>query len=120
RAALKLWGETIRTGVAPKKALGTGSNDAPANLAGGYCAMQETGIWSIADLKDKNPDFDYGIFPLPTPPGGKPTTIMGGWAFCANAKGGNPDAAAEFIAWALGSMDKDSIERGRTWNTGAK
>nr|WP_269151141.1 sugar ABC transporter substrate-binding protein [Spelaeicoccus albus] len=120
RAALKLWGDSVKTGVAPKKALGTGSNDAPANLASGYCAMQETGIWSIADLKDKNPDFDYGIFPLPTPPGGKPTTIMGGWAFCANAKGGNPDAAAEFIAWALGSMDKGSIERGRTWNTGAK
>lgn len=120
RAALKLWGETISSGVAPKKALGTGSNDAPSNLASGYCGMQQSGIWSVADLKDKNPKFDYGIFPLPTPPGGKPTTIMGGWAFCANAKGGNPDAAADFIAWALGSSDKASIERGRTWNTGAK
>jgi multiple sugar transport system substrate-binding protein len=120
RAALKLWGDSISSGVAPKKFLGTGGGDAPANLGSGYVAMQQTGIWSIADMKQKAPQFEYGLFPLPTPPGGKPTSVMGGWAFCANAKGGNPSAAAEFIAWALASTDADSVERGRTWNTVAK
>ncbi|WP_415854410.1 ABC transporter substrate-binding protein [Sinomonas sp. G460-2] len=118
--ALKLWGDSIGSGVAPKKFLGTGGGDAPANLGSGYVAMQQTGIWSIADLKQKTPDFEYGLFPLPVPAGGKPTSVMGGWAFCANAKGGNPSAAAEFIAWALASTDADSVERGRTWNTVVK
>jgi multiple sugar transport system substrate-binding protein len=119
-AALKFWGDSISSGVAPRKPLGTGGGDAPANLASGYVAMQQTGIWGIADLRQQAPDFEYGIMPLPTPPGGKPTSIMGGWAFTANAKGGNPEAAAEFIAWAMASSSKDSIERGRVWDTVAK
>lgn len=118
--ALRLWQETQQRNLAPKKALGTGAGDAPANLASGYTAMQQTGIWSVADLAQQKPDFKYDIFPLPTPQGGKYVTDGGGWAFAANAKGGNPEAAAKFITWALASSSTDSIERGRKWNTVAK
>ncbi len=118
--ALTFWQETQKRNLAPKKALGTGTNDAPANIGSGYSAMQLTGIWSVADLAQQKPKFKYDIFPLPTPPGGTYKTDGGGWAFAANAKGGNPEAAAKFITWALASTSEQSVEYGRTWNTVAK
>jgi multiple sugar transport system substrate-binding protein len=118
--ALTFWQETQKRKVAPKKALGTGAGDAPANLGSGYTAMQQSGIWSVADLAQQKPNFKYDIFRLPTPAGGTYVTDGGGWAFAANAKGSNPEAAAKFITWALGSKTADSIERGRQWNTVAK
>ena len=86
-AALKFWQDAINTGVAPRKPLGGGAWDSVPNLGSGYCAMQNTGIWAIAQLREGAPDFKYGVFRLPTPPGGKYLTIGGGWAFVANAKG---------------------------------
>ena len=119
-SALKLWQDTIKSGVAPRKPQGDGAGNASANLASGYCAMQQTGIWSVSDLALNNKEFEYGVFKLPVPSGGSYTTDLGGWAFVANAKGGNPEAAAEFVTWALGSMDSDGVERGRQWNTVVK
>ena len=118
--ALKFWQDSINMGVAPRKPLGGGGWDVVPNLASGYCAMQNIGIWAIANLREGAPDFKYGVFKLPTPPGGKYITIGGGWAFVANAKGANPKAAGEFCAWALGSMKPDSIERIVDWCTKAK
>jgi len=118
--ALAFWQQTQKMGIAPKKPLGTGANDAPSNAGSGYVAMQQTGIWSVADMAQQKPKVKYDIFPLPTPPGGRPATDGGGWAFAANAKGRDPETAAKFIAWALGSAGADSIERGRQWNTVAK
>ena len=118
--ALKFWQDAVNMGVAPRKPQGGGGWDVVPNLASGYCAIMNTGIWAIANLREGAPDFKYGIFKLPTPPGGKYLTIGGGWAFVANAKGANPKAAGEFCAWALGSMKPDSIERVVDWCTKAK
>jgi multiple sugar transport system substrate-binding protein len=118
--ALKFWQDAVKRGVAPRKVKGTGGGDAPANLGSGYCAIQQTGIWSVAQLAQQKKGFEYGVFPLPTPPGGRPATDMGGWAFVANRKGKNPEAAAKFVAWALGSTDAAGVERIRQWNTIAK
>ncbi|HWK68226.1 MAG TPA: sugar ABC transporter substrate-binding protein [Rhizobiaceae bacterium] len=116
--ALKFWQDAINLGVAPRQVLGNGANDAAANLASGYCAIQNVGIWAISQLKGK--DFPYGVFRLPTPANGKYVTVGGGWAFVANAKGKNPDAAAEFCAWALGSSEQGSVDRVATWCTEGK
>ncbi|MGI6856258.1 ABC transporter substrate-binding protein [Mesorhizobium sp. 1B3] len=116
--ALKFWQDAVNSGVAPRQVLGNGANDAVANLASGYCAIQNVGIWAISQLKGK--DFPYGVFRLPTPANGKYVTVGGGWAFVANAKGQNPDAAAEFCAWALGSSEQGSIDRVATWCTEGK
>jgi multiple sugar transport system substrate-binding protein len=118
--ALKFWQDAINMGVAPRKPLGGGANDSVPNLGSGYCAMQNVGIWAISQLREGAPDFKYGVFKLPTPPGGKYVTIGGGWAFVANAKGWNPKAAGEFCAWALGSMKPVSIDRVVDWCTKAK
>jgi multiple sugar transport system substrate-binding protein len=91
-----------------------------ANLASGYCAIQNVGIWAISQLKNNAKDFPYGVFRLPTPANGKYVTVGGGWAFVANAKGKNPEAAGQFCAWALASMDQGSVDRVATWCTEAK
>jgi multiple sugar transport system substrate-binding protein len=119
-AALDLWRRTISEGLAPRKPLGNGGGDTPANLGSGFTAIQQSGIWTVSDMKANKKDFRYGVFKLPTPPGGSYTTDLGGWAFVANRKGKNPEAAAKFCAWALASMSPDSIERGRQWNTVVK
>ena len=82
--------------------------------------MQNVGIWAIAQLREGAPNFKYGVFKLPTPPGGKYITIGGGWAFVANARGSNPKAAGEFCAWALASPKDGSVQRIVDWCTKAK
>ncbi|GAA1960086.1 sugar ABC transporter substrate-binding protein [Amycolatopsis minnesotensis] len=120
RAAMKLWQDAVNAGVAPRRVRGKGANDSISNLAQGYTAMQQIGIWAVSEIAQQQPDFRYGVAPLPVPPGGKPVTALGGWAMVANAKGRNPQAAAEFVAWALGSLDDAGVERCRQWNTVAK
>ncbi|HEX4203440.1 MAG TPA: sugar ABC transporter substrate-binding protein [Ktedonobacteraceae bacterium] len=118
--ALQLWQDAVKRGIAPRTLLGTGGGDVVSNLVAGYCAIQQTGIWSVSDLRVNAPNFKYGVFKLPTPPGGTYATVLGGWAFVANAKGKNPEEAARFCTWALASMKQDSIQRGTDWIAKAK
>lgn len=118
--ALKFWQDAVNSGAAPRQVMGSGANDTVANLASGYCAIQNVGIWGISQLQSNAKDFKYGVFRLPTPPNGKYVTVGGGWAFVANAKSKNPDAAAQFCAWALASKEKDSVRRVADWCTKGK
>lgn len=118
--ALKFWQDAVNSGAAPRQVMGSGANDTVANLASGYCAIQNVGIWGISQLQSNAKDFKYGVFRLPTPPGGKYVTVGGGWAFVANAKSKNPDMAAQFCAWALASKEKDSVQRVADWCTKGK
>jgi multiple sugar transport system substrate-binding protein len=118
--ALRFWQDAIDAGLAPRRPLGYGANDVAANLGSGYCAMHNVGIWGVSALRDSVPNFDYGVFKLPVPPGGSYTTVLGGWAFVANSQGKNPEAAAEFCVWALGSMSDESIQRVVDWCIRAK
>jgi multiple sugar transport system substrate-binding protein len=118
--ALKFWQQSITRNVAPRSFQGGGGFDVVSNLASGYCAMQNAGIWGVYALRHDAKDFEYGVFPLPTPPKGVAKTILGGWAFVANAKGQNPEEAAKFCVWAIGSMQDDSIQRVVDWCIKAK
>src|SRR5580693_8314010 len=117
--ALKFWQDAIQQNVAPRNMLGNGGGDVIANLASGFCAMQNLGIWGVSNLREHAKDFQYGVFPLPLPPNGQQRTSFGGWAFVANAKGKNPEEAAKFCVWAVGSMQDDSIQRVVDWCTKA-
>ncbi len=119
-AALKFWQDAVNSGVSPRTVLGGGGWDVVPNLSTGYCAIQNVGIWAISALAENAPDFEYGIFKLPIPEGGTYSTDLGGWAFVANSQGQDPETAAQFIVWALGSMSEDSIQRGVDWCTKAK
>jgi multiple sugar transport system substrate-binding protein len=117
--ALKFWQDAIQQNVAPRNILGGGGWDVVANLASGFCAMQNLSIWGVSYLQERAKDFQYGVFPLPLPPNGRQRTILGGWAFVANARGKNPEEAARFCVWAVGSMQDDCIQRVVDWCTKA-
>ena len=117
--ALKFWQDTIQQKVAPRNLLGGGGWDVVANLASGFCAMQNLGIWGVKALRDHAKDFQYGVFPYPLPPNGQQRTVFGGWAIVANAKGKNPEEAAKFCVWAVGSMQDDCIQRVVDWSKAA-
>lgn len=118
--ALRLWQDVVQSGAAPRKAQGTGGNDIVANLSSGYAAMVNCGIWGVSLLRDAAPNFKFGVFTLPAPPTGSQSTVLGGWAFVANAKSPNADEAAKFCAWALGGTDSACIQRGYDWIGSAK
>lgn len=119
-AALGFWQDAVKMGVAPRQVLGGGGWDIVPNLGSGYCAMQNCGVWGIAAMQDAKPDEEFGVFELPIPEGGTPTSVGGGWAFCANARSANAEAAAEFCAWALASDSSESVDRMVDWCTVAK
>ena len=54
--ALKFWQDAVNMGVAPRKPLGGGGWDSVPNIGSGYCAMQNTGIWAIAQLREGAPE----------------------------------------------------------------
>lgn len=117
-AALQLWKDAVDLGVTPR--VPPASDDIVTSFTQGYAAIWQSGIWSVQDFERKAPDFDYGVIPLPVSDGGEATTVLGGWAFAANALGRNPDDAARFCAWALGSMDDEGVARVADWCIDAK
>jgi multiple sugar transport system substrate-binding protein len=117
--ALQFWQDVIQQNVAPRNILGNDGGDIIANLASGFCAMQNLGTWGVSAMREFAKDFRYGVFPLPLAPNGRQRNIFGGWAFVANAKGKNPEEAAKFCVWAVGSMHENSIQRVVDWCTKA-
>ena len=113
--ALKFWQDAVNMGVAPRKLLGGGGGDVAANL--GRRLLRDAERRHLGDLATSTrtrPTSSTASSSCrcrraaPTPP------TCGGWAFVANAQGKNPEAAAQFCVWALGSMSEDSIQRAST------
>lgn len=116
--ALELFGQSIKRGISPRTLPANG--DLPVAFKSGYAAMWQSGIWQLAAFKQETPDLPYGIAPLPTPDGGEPRTILGGWAWVVNKHGRNPEAAAKFVVETMGSMSEESVKRVADWCFGAK
>ena len=116
--ALTLFQDAITTGAAPRTRPANG--DIVSALTGGYAAMWQGGIFDVAALAQNAPEYDYGIFSLPAPPDGDHTTCLGGWAWCVNSRGRDPEAAARFTVEVMGSMRQESIDAGVEWNGVAK
>lgn len=117
-AALDLWKTAVESGVSPRTLPASG--DVVNGFSDDQAGTWQSGIWQVATFRQNAPDFEYGVYPLPTPNGGDYVTALGGWAFVANAHGRDPEAAARFCAFAIGSMTDDSIQRVADWCTVAK
>ncbi|MEU6494963.1 sugar ABC transporter substrate-binding protein [Streptomyces sp. NPDC046984] len=118
RQALGLWQDAVRHGIAPRTKPAAG--DLLSAFKAGQAGMWQSGIWMVSTFRVAAPDHKYGVFKLPTPPGGSYTTTLGGWSFCASTQSSDPDAAAEFCGWALGRMNAQSVGRTVSWCTGVK
>ncbi len=66
----------------------------------GKVAMWQTGEWARAHLTRHAPNLEYGWFPFPIPPGGRPSTSgAGGSVFVIPVASRHPDEAWEFLDW---------------------
>ncbi len=78
-----------------------GSNATPSGpFFVGKVAMWQTGEYALAHLRRYAPDLDWGWFPAPSPPGGRPgTTTAGGSVFVIPAATRHPREAWIFLDW---------------------
>lgn len=116
--ALSLFQEAVQSGASPRTLPAGG--DLVSAFTNGYAAMWQTGIWQVEAMRQNAPDHPYGIFQLPSPPGGQSVTALGGWAFVVNSRGVDPDAAARFTVELMGTMSERSIGAAVEWNGLAK
>lgn len=66
----------------------------------GKLAMQCLHIGGVGDIERYAPNLDYGIAPIPAPPGGEAhSSWVGGWCMSVPRGAKNPDDAWEFIRW---------------------
>ncbi|MET7680697.1 sugar ABC transporter substrate-binding protein [Streptomyces sp. NPDC005423] len=71
----------------------------PSAIDQGLCAMQFCGMWAMPVMQKALGD-DLGIFPFPkVGDSGRPSVYNGGWSMFVNAKGGDVDAAKEYVKW---------------------
>lgn len=71
----------------------------PSSLSQGLCAIQFCGMWAMPQFQKALGD-DLGVFPFPkVTDDGKPSVYNGGWSMFVNAKGGDVDAAKEYVKW---------------------
>lgn len=97
-------GQLYEKEVVPQQAL-TGYNDSVRLLGEESVAMTFSGSWGIAQLEADFPDFVdlIGVAPAPTQDGTPFQSTVGGWTYVIDAKAAQPEGAAAYITWLLGS-----------------
>lgn len=82
-----------------------GYNDSVRLLGEEAVAMTFSGSWGIAALEVDFPDYvdKIGVAPAPTKDGSPFQTTVGGWTYVVDAKAKQPEGAAAYITWLLGS-----------------
>lgn len=68
------------------------------DLANDRVATTIGGPWAIPSIENINPDFDYGVTPLPQFKGGERTTTLYAWAWMVNPKTDNREESWKFAA----------------------
>lgn len=86
----------------PAQIGGVSNADAAAMLGSGAAAMFPGGTWELAGLKDLDPDFEIGVFTLPS---ANPTADANpAWgyedgSFALSAMAENPEGATKLLNW---------------------
>jgi raffinose/stachyose/melibiose transport system substrate-binding protein len=94
---LDKWSEIVKQGYLTPDMLGMDPDQALDEFATGKAAMWESGNWSIDSIKQKNPNLDFGFFPIPAIEG-KPWLMGGpGAAWAVNKSSKVVDAAKTFL-----------------------
>jgi multiple sugar transport system substrate-binding protein len=114
RSALDLFGRAVASGATPRTRPANG--DIVSAFSSGFAAFWQSGVWDVTNLRLNAPDKKFGVMPLPPPPGKETISCLGGWAWCVNSEGRDPEAAARFVVSALGSTDERSVRHVADWN----
>ena len=97
RAALQLWVDWVKKGVASKDVVNWDQGDVPNQFVGGRAATMVMGPWQLGNVQKSG--IDFGIVTIPVPKEGqKPVVPLGGECWCV-LKGDSKveDAAVKFI-----------------------
>lgn len=88
----------------PAQAL-EGYNGSSRLIGDGSVAMTFSGSWGIADIMKNYPEMAdvIGVAPAPTKDGSPFQSTVGGWTYVIDAKAKQPEGAAAYITWLLGS-----------------
>ena len=92
------------TEAVPAQALG-GFNESARFIGDETVAMTFSGSWGIAEILTNYPEMKdkIGVAPAPTKDGSPFSSTVGGWTYVVDAKAKQPEGAAAYITWLLGS-----------------
>lgn len=76
--AVTEWYKIIEEGCLTEDMLGLSYDQALDEFAAGKAAMWECGPWAVETIKEKNPELDFGMFPIPGTDASKPGWLVGG------------------------------------------
>lgn len=86
--ALEEWQKIVKDGYLTQDMLGLSYDQALDEFAMGKAAMWQCGPWAVDTIKQKNPNLDFGMFPIPGSDPNKAGWLVGGpgSALAINAK----------------------------------
>lgn len=98
--AVQEWYKIIEEGCLTEEMLGLSYDQALDEFATEKAAMWECGPWAVETIKEKNPNLDFGMFPIPGLDAEKPGWLVGGpgSAFAVNAKTEHPEEVLQVLA----------------------
>ncbi|KSV60120.1 ABC transporter substrate-binding protein [Acetivibrio ethanolgignens] len=76
--AVTEWYKIIEAGCLTQDMLGLSYDQALDEFATEKAAMWECGPWAVETIKEKNPDLEFGMFPIPGTNADKPGWLVGG------------------------------------------
>lgn len=97
--AVQEWYKAIEAGCLTQDMLGLSYDQALDEFATGKAAMWESGPWAVETIKQKNPDLDFGMFPIPGLKADEAGWLVGGpgSAFGINANSKHAQEALQVL-----------------------
>ncbi len=97
--AVTEWYKIIEEGFITEDMLGLSYDQALDEFATEKAAMWESGPWSVGTIQEKNPDMEFGMFPIPGLDADKPGWLIGGpgSSFSVNEASENVEAALKVL-----------------------
>lgn len=106
-AALELWGNLVKEGIASPK----GGAAFDADVAQGKAVMASLGQWVADNFTTNYPDFEFGVAPIPVPEQGmQSSSAYGGWFSVVNAQSPHLAQAKEFAVWLFGQDKQNCLD----------
>lgn len=94
---VKEWSKIVSGGYLTPVMLGMDYDQAQDEFATGKAAMWESGNWAVSSIETKNPELNYGFFPIPAIEGEGFLVGGAGSGWVINADTEQPELATEFL-----------------------
>jgi multiple sugar transport system substrate-binding protein len=89
----------IQEGVSPEESIGLTGDSQDELFVQGKGALVLRGFFNVMVMRDRYPDFEFGVMPIPQPEGAKHYWTTIGQGFAVPKVTEHPAEAAEFVFW---------------------